>query len=155
MDAQGEADNTHYLLTFAGPAGEEMIADLQFDQIQLYLDWINVMAYDFYGASSDMTNFHSALYPNPDDPGSPNANASAAIQMYLDGGVPPEKLVLGVPFYGKGWENVSDTNHGLWQPFDGVPDTSSGGGIYVYALIARSQRLRALLGRYRAGGMAL
>jgi chitinase len=131
LDAQGD-----YLLTMAGPAGQAMIQALQLDQIHPYLDWINVMAYDFYGAWSSTTGFHAALYPNPDDPGSQTANASTAVQQYLDGGVPPEKIVLGAPLYGHGWANVPETNHGLWNSFNGVPDTSSGEGTYVYGLIA-------------------
>jgi chitinase len=131
LDAQGD-----YLLTMAGPAGQAMIQALQLDQIHPYLDWINVMAYDFYGAWSSTTGFHAALYPNPDDPGSQTANASTAVQQYLDGGVPSEKIVLGAPLYGHGWANVPETNHGLWNSFNGVPDTSSGEGTYVYGLIA-------------------
>jgi chitinase len=34
-------------------------------------------------------------------------------------GVPARKLILGVPFYGKGWTGVADVNHGLYQPAKG------------------------------------
>jgi len=37
--------------------------------------------------------------------------------------VPPEKLVLGVPFYGKSWIQVPDQNPGLYQPGKEAPNT--------------------------------
>jgi chitinase len=33
--------------------------------------------------------------------------------------VPREKIVFGVPFYGKGWAVAKDENHGLYQPASG------------------------------------
>ena len=48
-------------------------------------------------------------------------SARAAVQTYLDGGVPPEKLVLGLPFSGRGFARVGPENNGLHQPFVGVP----------------------------------
>jgi chitinase len=46
--------------------------------------------------------------------------------MYLSLGVSPEKLILGVPFYGRGWQGVKDVNQGLFQPFNKQPEANSG-----------------------------
>ena len=43
-----------------------------------------------------------------------------AIQAYLVAGVPPDKLLLGVPFYGHGWRGVAAVNYGLCQPAAGL-----------------------------------
>lgn len=60
-----------------------------------YLDLVNVMAYDM----SEGEAHHSALYPSEI---SGECTSSKAIEAHLKAGVPKEKLVMGVPFYGKG-----------------------------------------------------
>jgi GH18 family chitinase len=61
-----------------------------------FLDLVNVMAYDMN--DGDKTH-HAALYPSEI---SGNCTSSQAVEAHLKVGVPAEKLVLGVPFYGKG-----------------------------------------------------
>ena len=40
----------------------------------------------------------------------------AAVKGYLAAGVLAEKIVVGVPFYGRGWGGVKNVNDGLYQP---------------------------------------
>ena len=42
------------------------------------------------------------------------------IASYLKAGVPPEKLILGVPTYGYGWTGVPAINNGLYQTSTGL-----------------------------------
>ena len=60
-----------------------------------YLNLVNVMAYDM----SEGEAHHSALYPSEI---SGECTSSQAVEAHLKAGVPKEKLVMGVPFYGKG-----------------------------------------------------
>jgi chitinase len=39
--------------------------------------------------------------------------------MYLNNGVPANKLVMGVPFYGRIYNGVNNLNNGLYQTFTG------------------------------------
>ena len=66
-----------------------------------YLDLVNVMAYDM----SEGEAHHAALYPSDISGG---CTSSKAVEAHLKAGVPKEKLVMGVPFYGKG--NREDTS---------------------------------------------
>ncbi|MAG56882.1 MAG: hypothetical protein CMJ83_11365 [Planctomycetes bacterium] len=136
LDAQSALDGKPYLLTIAAPAGPATYANLELGLIHPYLDWINVMAYDFHGSWSPLTNFHNALYAASGDP-SPGVvatdfNANAAVQAYLAEGIPSDKIVLGTPFYGRGWTGVPVSNDGLWQPFTGLPQGTWEPGVYDY-----------------------
>jgi chitinase len=109
------------LLTIAAPAGPQTFANIELDKIHPLLDWFNLMTYDFHGEWSELTNHHAGLYPSKDDPTIDKLvrtkfNADSAVKGYLAAGVPAEKIVLGVPFYGRGWTGVKDVNHGLHQP---------------------------------------
>src|SRR5262249_6269856 len=124
LDAQGVTDGTHYRLTAALPASLDHYAHVELGQIAQYLDWINLMAYDFYTASSAKTHFSAPLYassadPEPDPKKRSSSNVDAAVRAYLSAGVPAGKIVLGVPFFGYGWEGVSNVNHGLYQATTG------------------------------------
>jgi chitinase len=63
-------------------------------------------------------------------PANPKHNSAAtSIDHFIAAGVPPRKLVLGVPFYGKAWGNVPATEHGLYQrggPTEAKLETSFG-----------------------------
>ena len=143
LDARGATQGRHYLLTIAAPAGADKIANIEVELIHPHLDFINVMTYDLNGPWSSVSNFNAPLYPSPGDPTStPGANADAAIQNYLGRGVPADKLVLGVPFYGRAVQGVANVNGGLFQSFTGTPmgtwDNASTGatGMFDYADIA-------------------
>lgn len=60
-----------------------------------YMDLVNVMAYDM----SEGEAHHAALYPSEI---SGECTSSQAVEAHLKAGMPKEKLVMGVPFYGKG-----------------------------------------------------
>jgi chitinase len=121
LDQAAAEDGASYLLSIAAPAGPWSYANLELDRIHEHVDWINLMAYDFAGSWSSHTAFHAPLYPASDDPASPaGSSAHEAIEAYLAAGVPAGKLVLGVPFYGRGWQGVPDLNGGLYQTHSGV-----------------------------------
>jgi len=109
-----------YLLTIAAPAGEDKYSKIQLGQIHQYLDFMNLMNYDYFGAwaATGPTNFHARLYGHPSDPSAPPAkfySTDKSVTDYLAAGIPAKKIVVGVPFYGRGWTNVPNVNNGLFQ----------------------------------------
>jgi chitinase len=92
------------LLTVAVGAGPRAIDPLEYAEMSPSLDWVNVMTYDFHSGGR-RAGFNSALY-NHDDPSNPRSNTDAAVQAILAKGVPRTKLVVGVPFYGRGWRGI-------------------------------------------------
>jgi chitinase len=126
------------LLTVATPAGSYYYSEIELDQIHYSLDWINLMAYDFHGAwegKGGPTNHHAPLYASPDDP-SGAGGANDAVVAYLAAGVPPDKLNLGVPFYGHGWAGVDGANDGLYQSAGRIPRGEYERGVDDYKRLA-------------------
>jgi chitinase len=110
------------LLTAAIPATQEDYSHYDLRTLSRYLNFVNLMAYDMHWNGEKVTNFHSALFHDPADPSKPPEDThfgDHAVRAFLRMGVPARKLVLGVPFYGKGWTGVADVNHGLYQPAKG------------------------------------
>ncbi|MFJ6931061.1 glycosyl hydrolase family 18 protein [Streptomyces nigra] len=78
-----------------------------------YLDWYNVMTYDYFGAfnAQGPTAPHSPLTSYA---GIPQAgfNSADAIAKLKSKGVPSKKLLLGIGFYGRGWTGVTQAAPG-------------------------------------------
>lgn len=118
------------LLTIAPGAGIDKIAATDPGQYHQYLDFINVMTYDFHGAFEPRTNHHSGLFASPNDPSTGDVrfyNSNDAIEAFLERGVPASKLNLGIGFYGRGWTNVANVNNGLYQSGSAAPGTYEAG----------------------------
>ncbi|UXY16369.1 glycosyl hydrolase family 18 protein [Chitiniphilus purpureus] len=145
LDALGK----QYLLTVAIGAGVDKIANTEPAEYSKYLNWVNVMTYDFHGGweGTGPTNFHSHLYPDPADPyaGTQAAsyNIDTAVNKLLQAGMPANKLVLGIPYYGRGWGGVQPgpNGDGLYQAATGAPGkvgTSTEGGYGDYKALVNA-----------------
>ncbi|MEV0235285.1 glycosyl hydrolase family 18 protein [Nonomuraea sp. NPDC050786] len=78
-----------------------------------YVDWYNVMTYDYFGAFAPQgpTAPHSPLTSYSGIP-TPGFYSDAAIQKLKSKGVPSSKLLLGIGFYGRGWTGVTQAGPG-------------------------------------------
>ncbi|MFJ5224485.1 glycoside hydrolase family 18 protein [Streptomyces sp. NPDC088400] len=78
-----------------------------------YLDWYNPMTYDFFGAfaAQGPTAPHSPLTSYEGIP-TEGFNTDAAISKLKGLGIPSEKLLLGIGFYGRGWSGVTQKEPG-------------------------------------------
>ncbi|MER5419414.1 glycosyl hydrolase family 18 protein [Streptosporangium roseum] len=78
-----------------------------------YLDWYNVMTYDFFGAwaAQGPTAPHSPLNTYSGIPIT-GFDSDSAIQKLKSKGVPASKLLLGIGFYGRGWTGVTQATPG-------------------------------------------
>jgi chitinase len=120
LDALGEANHKHYLLTMFGPAGQQNFSNLQLADVARQLDFFNMQGYDYHGTWETSTNHASPLFDDKQDPdSSENFYIDYTIRSYLQAGVPGEKLVLGIPTYAYGWTGVPSADHGLYQASTG------------------------------------
>ncbi|WP_075350896.1 glycoside hydrolase family 18 protein [Algoriphagus marinus] len=118
LDSLGAIDNKRYLSTIATGGFRKYLEVNDLRTAQQYLDLINIMSYDLFGAGDDTTGHHANLYKgNPElIPASKrNRSVQSAVMDHIEFGIPREKIVIGIPFYGKRWKNVGPENNGLNQ----------------------------------------
>jgi chitinase len=119
LDAQSAIDGKNYLLTIAGGASKGYVNNTELGLLQQYVDYIQLMTYDFHGPWDTLTGMNAPLYRDPQSGFGYEWSVQDAVQTYLGAGVPAGKLIMGVPFYGRMYNQVSNVNNGLYQPFGG------------------------------------
>ncbi|MFF8767188.1 glycosyl hydrolase family 18 protein [Nocardiopsis dassonvillei] len=132
LDALEAETSRQYELTAFLPADPEKI-ELGFEMPQLMtdFDFITVQGYDYHGGWETTANHQSNLLLDPADPGPDLYSTETTVQAYLDRGVDPADMVLGVPFYGRGWTGVEPgpNGDGLFQSATGPAPGSYEAGI--------------------------
>jgi chitinase len=129
LDRYGKATGKDYLLTQFLPAAPAKIdAGFEAKEIFKYLDFGSVQGYDLHGAWESLTNHQSNLYTSSSDPADPRFSVDDTVAAYLQRGAPRDQIVVGVPFYSRGWTGVAPANHGLYQASSGpAPGTWEAG----------------------------
>ncbi|XP_053101265.1 probable chitinase 10 isoform X3 [Hemicordylus capensis] len=110
-----ETGNRRLLVTAAVSAGKPTIdAGYEMGEIGKYLDFLNVMSYDFHGGWDSFTGHNSPLYVGSADTGDYKYfNTDFAMRYWRDNGVPAGKLIMGFPTYGRTFRlTSSDTSVG-------------------------------------------
>ncbi|GAB3790098.1 glycoside hydrolase family 18 protein [Spirosoma horti] len=122
LDAQGKLDkrtgSNHYLLTAATGGDTAFVNHTELGKAQVYLDYVNIMTYDLYHGNDKVTGHHSPLTQSAKGDHARNSSADA-VDGHIRAGVPASKIVLGLPFYGRGWADTRDQDNGLFQPATG------------------------------------
>lgn len=106
------------LLTAAVSAGESIV-DGAYDvpAITRYLDYVSVMAYDFFGAWNSYTGHCSPLGVRQNaSEEEKKLNVETAMKMWLNKGAEPNKLLLGMPLYGRTFTLANPSNNGFLAP---------------------------------------
>ncbi|KAJ3973469.1 glycoside hydrolase family 18 protein [Lentinula raphanica] len=122
--ARGKDAACRFLLTIAAPCGPDNYKRLRIREMDGYLDFWNMMAYDFAGSWDKIANHQANLHPSP----STALSVSQSISHYLSSGVPPPKLILGIPLYGRSFLQSS----GPGSPYSGIGQGSWEAGVYDY-----------------------
>lgn len=110
------------LLTVACPAGPQNYEKMRLEPMDQYLDFWNLMAYDFAGSWDSCAGHQSNLYPSTSNPASTPFSALKAVEYYKSQGIAGSKLIIGMPLYGRAFASTdgpgsqfSGTGEGSWE----------------------------------------
>lgn len=103
--AQSEGKGNHYLLTIATGADDIYVKNTELGELHKYIDFLNIMTYDFYNGWHNVNGHHSNYLPSAQPEMDKNSVVNA-VEMHVKAGFPVEKINLGIPFYGRIWKGV-------------------------------------------------
>ena len=110
LDKREIATGREHILSVALGAGDHHMKVIDPARLNAVLDQAVVMAYDLCGFDR-ITGHHAGLYPDSD-----RSNTGAhAVKLLTEGGLAPEKILLGIPAYGRVWRQVTGGGDGLGQ----------------------------------------
>lgn len=137
LDVLTKETDKEYLLTTAVGGSQNFIDNTEMNKAQQYLDYVNIMTYDYHPHKQAV--HHTNLYAS--DKYDQKHGADIAVKAYVAAGVPAEKLVMGIAFYGRAFNLQKGAAKGLGDP---VADQIRGNG-YTYikdSLVNRNEYYR-------------
>ncbi|KAH7890400.1 glycoside hydrolase family 18 and carbohydrate-binding module family 5 protein [Phlebopus sp. FC_14] len=117
--ASTNGDTVPYELMAAVPAGSQYYAFYQVPQMNKALSYWNLMSYDYAGSWLTWADNQANLYGGSRT----GVSTDAAVKHYISSGASSGKLTMGIPLYGR----VFDNTDGIGKPYNGV-----GPGVYSY-----------------------
>jgi len=96
LDSLGQQTGKKYLLTTAVGASKSYLDHTNMGDAQQYLDFVNLMTYDYSG--DKIATHHTGLYASKVY--KTRKNADDAVMAFKAAGVPTNKMVMGIAFYG-------------------------------------------------------
>ncbi|ABM78063.1 Hypothetical protein P9303_13161 [Prochlorococcus marinus str. MIT 9303] len=101
MDLLETRTGEDFEISIATAGGQEKLANLNLPAIDAYVDFYNVMTYDFHGGWESVTGHQAAMTAD-----AAGYDVVTAIQQFRNAGIAPEKVVLGAPTYTRAWGGV-------------------------------------------------
>ncbi len=93
-----------------------LVSGIDIAAVDKYVDWFNLMTYDFCNAMTPTTCHHAGLHASKLAPADARTT-DRAVEQFLAAGVPSRKLVVGAAFYSREFGGVAPAHDGLYQPY--------------------------------------
>ncbi|GLY92807.1 phosphatidylinositol-specific phospholipase C domain-containing protein [Actinoplanes sp. NBRC 103695] len=125
LNRASAADNKYYQLTSASSASGYLVRGMANQTALDYQDFTNLMAYDYHGTWNDVVGPNAALaddgrdpeladqYSTPEYGGIGYFNTTWALK-YMRGALQAGRVNIGIPYYTRGWKNVTGGTNGMW-----------------------------------------
>ncbi|WP_422774490.1 phosphatidylinositol-specific phospholipase C domain-containing protein [Plantactinospora sp. WMMC1484] len=125
LDRAAAADGEYYLLTSASSASGYLVRGMENHKALRYQDYTNLMAYDYHGSWNDVVGPNAALYDDGRDPELTELYDTPEYQKigyfntdwafhYLRGAMQAGRINIGIPYYTRGWRDVTGGENGMW-----------------------------------------
>lgn len=99
------AFGSKYLISIAAPASYWYLQNFAIGEMSKYLDFINVMTYDIHGTwDADIESLGPVVRSHTNI-----KEVQSALDLFLRDGVPSQKLVLGLAYYGRAFQLADPT----------------------------------------------
>ncbi|RSL48747.1 hypothetical protein CEP54_012765 [Fusarium duplospermum] len=125
--------NYRFLLTVATAAGPANYNVMKLKAMDQFLDGWHLMAYDYAGGWDTTTGHQANVYLSSNNPLSTKFSTDRAINDYVRAGVAPQKILMGIPLYGRSFANTA----GLGQQYSGLGGGTNENGIYLFKDLPR------------------
>ncbi|OSD07914.1 carbohydrate-binding module family 5 protein [Trametes coccinea BRFM310] len=122
-----KGDSTPYELSAAVPAGSDNYQWLNVPVMDKALTHWNLMAYDYAGSWLTYADNQANLYGGQRT----NVSTDKAIKWYIANGATPSKINMGIPLYGRAFENTN----GIGSSYSGIGPGTIEAGIYSYKVL--------------------
>lgn len=120
--AAQHAPGYHFLITVASPTGPATYGLLDIADMVQYVDSWNLMSYDYAGSWSNTSGHQANIYFDSSNMDATPYSTDQAVEAYLAKGIAPSSILMGLPLYGRSFEETSglgDTYNGV-GPGDGI-----------------------------------
>ncbi|WP_239009921.1 glycosyl hydrolase family 18 protein [Streptomyces sp. 769] len=136
LDRASAADGTYYLLSSAVSSSGYLVRGMENHDPAKYQDYVDVMAYDFHGTWNGYVGPNAPLYDDGKDTELADAGVYSTKEYggigyfntdwafkHFRGALQAGRINIGIPYYTRGWSDVSGGNQGMWGTSK-MPDQS-------------------------------
>ncbi|KAI8965943.1 glycoside hydrolase family 18 protein [Daldinia sp. FL1419] len=118
----------HFTISVASPASPQNYEKLDLFAMNRYVDTWHLMAYDYSGSWDTVSGHQANVFSYESSAASKRLSTDDAVRYYESQGIHPQKILLGLPLYGRVFEGTS----GLGQNYTSVGQGGPQPGVYYF-----------------------